>query len=128
MSQGMKNLQTASRSSARRDRMLAIDTNHTPSSTSPNQTYGPYHTDDSGYADDLEAEYDADNASDRSSQGQGQYGHYHSNSGGSGSGLGMSGGGGGSASMGGGGYYGNGRLPSMDMGIENIINRPGNGR
>ena len=84
MSQGLKNLQTAARSASRRERMLdtsnstAIYTPLTPSSISHSSsaaygvpTYGAYehHDDsrDSGYAEDLEAKWDADNASDQSS-------------------------------------------------------------
>jgi hypothetical protein len=125
MSQGLKNLQTAARSASRRERMLdtsSSTTIHTPLTSSsishPGSvpTYGAYeHHDDSGYADELEAEYDADNASDRSSNGNGNgyvHGHYHTHSA--------------SSSMG--GSYGQGRVSSMDMGIDAIINRPGNGR
>jgi hypothetical protein len=139
MSQGLKNLQTAARSASRRDRMLDTSNStaiHTPltsssishpgSSTHGVPTYGAYeHHDDSGYADDLEAEYDADNASDRSSNANGYVqGHYHTHSASSaGSINGMGGMGGGY-----GGQHGQSRVSSMDMGIDAIINRPGNGR
>jgi hypothetical protein len=133
MSQGLKNLQTSARSCARRERML--DTSSAASD--PNSLHSVHGTygglDDSGIEIDLEAEYDADGASEHSggSNGYGGYGHGRMDSGGS------------SASgRGGGGYYGdvNGgqggsglsghgsRLPSMDMGIDAIINRPGGGR
>jgi hypothetical protein len=123
MSQGLKNLQTAARSASRRERMLDTSSStaiHTPLTSSsisvPN--YGAYeHHDDSGYADELEAEYDADNASDRSSNGNGNgyvHGHYHTHSA--------------TSSMGGSYGHGQGRVSSMDMGIDAIINRPGNGR
>ena len=106
MSQGLKNLQQAARSCARRERML--DTTNTMGGGG---AYGdPHHTDDSGIGIDIdEAEYDADGASEHS--------------GGSNSNNSM-----------GGGYYQQGqqqhrgyqqRLPSMDMGIDAIINRPG---
>ncbi|KAE9366896.1 hypothetical protein N431DRAFT_79931 [Stipitochalara longipes BDJ] len=86
MSQGLKNLQTAARSCARRERMLDTSQN------------GPYQ----------------DGASDRSGSAGAYQGHHYSSSAGSG---------------GSGGYHPHGqRLPSMDMGIDAIINRPGNGR
>jgi len=111
MSQGLKNLQTAARAHARRERML--DTNGMMSSSS---AYGPdAHADDSGIGiEDLEAEYD--NSSDRSASvyGSGQ-GHHHSYSNGSVDGRYMQ-------------HPGNGRLPSMDMGVDAILNRPGGGR
>ena len=130
MSHGLKNLQTAARSCSRRERLL--DTSHPNANPHPDtQNYGAYsanHTDDSGYADELEAEYDADGASDRSSncQSAGYHpGHHYSASGGSaGSGGPMMDG----RVMGMYGGHGQGRLPSMDMGIDAIINRPGNGR
>lgn len=104
-----------------------------------------HHTDDSGYADELEAEYDADGASDRSGGSVYQehaqhsqhvsHGHGYSQSGGSAASMGMGVVGGMNGGM------GNGmdlrgmdvryaqhqsRLPSMDngMGIDAIINRP----
>ncbi|KAE8445720.1 hypothetical protein EG329_012899 [Mollisiaceae sp. DMI_Dod_QoI] len=83
MSQGLKNLQTSARSCARRERLL----DNTSIGTSASQTggggggpnyAGPFeHPDDSGYADELEAEYDADGASDRS----GSNSAYHPSSG-----------------------------------------------
>ena len=107
MSQGLKNLQTAARSCARRERMLDTSNPHS-------YTYGE--RDDSGIGcDDLDdmsggngADYDA--ASDRSgSAGVYQAGHHYSSSAGS-SGY---------------GHPHGGRLPSMDnMGIDSIINRP----
>ena len=128
MSQGLKNLQTSARSCARRERML--DTS-SAGSNDPH-LHGTYSgLDDSGIEIDLEAEYDADGASEHSggSNGYGAYGHGRMDSGGTGAG-------------GRGGYYGdvngvpsqNGmgghgsRLPSMDMGIDAIINRPSGGR
>jgi len=128
MSQGLKNLQTSARSCARRERML--DTSSLPSHTTGSLDGNYPGLDDSGI--DLEAEYDADGASvsehSGGSNGYG-YGHQRMESG---------------ASSGSGGYYGrtdggfNGggsggsgsgsRLPSMDMGIDSIINRPGGGR
>ncbi|PMD51315.1 uncharacterized protein K444DRAFT_544741 [Hyaloscypha bicolor E] len=108
MSQGLKNLQTAARSCARRERML--DT----SQSGPYQ--GAYDRDDSGLGlgDDIGADYDGDGASDRSGSASAYQGHHYSSSAGSG---------------GSGGYHPHGqRLPSMDMGIDAIINRPGNGR
>ncbi|KAL2061174.1 hypothetical protein VTL71DRAFT_7447 [Oculimacula yallundae] len=185
MSQGLKNLQTAARSHARRERML--DPNSTSSSIPNNNnnhhhslsqthshqgssSYTEYgaHTDvDSGYADDLdreleaeaEAEYDADDASDRSTANydhlSGPYqnhnhnhshnhNHNHSLSSSTGSssgngslrslagmgGMGMLGG----VGVNGMGQYsmhqsqGLGRLPSMDMGIDAIINRAPGGQ
>ncbi|TVY33177.1 hypothetical protein LOCC1_G008139 [Lachnellula occidentalis] len=108
MSQGLKNLQTASRAHARRERML--DTNAGMLSSG----YGrDAHADDSGIGiEDLEAEYDA--GSDRSTSAYGgQNGHYHSHSNGS---------------VGDGRYMPHGqRLPSMDMGIDAIINGPSQG-
>jgi hypothetical protein len=127
MSQGLKNLQQAARACARRERML--DTSN------PNindiGAYDPQHTDDSGIGfDEGEAEYDADGASEHS--------------GGSNSNNSLIGAGGGGGNMGNGmgggmGYYQQSiqqqqhrgyaqRLPSMDMGIDAIINRPGGGR
>ena len=108
MSQGLKNLQTAARSHARRERML--DT----SGGAHGMGGGAYdHTDDSGISiDDLEAEYDADGASGRSgssaqSTGNSYLGYQDQRQ-----------------------YVGHGqgpnvRLASMDMGIDAIINRPG---
>ena len=106
MSHGLKNLQTAARAHARRERML--DTN------AGMMSYGrDAHADDSGIGiEDLEAEYD--DRSDRSTSvygGQSGGGHYHRHSNGS---VGD-------------GRYMQQRLPSMDMGIDAIINRPGNG-
>jgi hypothetical protein len=109
MSQGLKNLQTAARSCARRERML--DTSQSGPYTG---AYGG--RDDSGISldDDLEADYDGDGQSDRSGSASAYQGHHYSSSAGSG----------GSAI-----YHPHGqRLPSMDMGIDAIINRPGNGR
>ncbi|KAH7327398.1 hypothetical protein BKA65DRAFT_405938 [Rhexocercosporidium sp. MPI-PUGE-AT-0058] len=151
MSHGLKNLQTAARSCARRERML----DPSSSGSHPHPSQGGYtgyeaHTDDSGYADeqdhdhehDLEAEYDADGASDRSStngvqvsyshhgghgHGMSSGGHYHSHSHSNGSNGSMNGMGAVGGMVGGGmGGYGmhQGRLPSMDMGIDAIINRP----
>ena len=107
MSQGLKNLQTAARSHARRERML-----DTSGAGVHGMGGGAYdHTDDSGIGiDDLEAEYDADGASERSGSSaqsagnsyvgyQDQRQQYHQGN--------------------------SGRLPSMDMGIDAIINRPG---
>ncbi|KAF8853589.1 hypothetical protein BDZ45DRAFT_706919 [Acephala macrosclerotiorum] len=158
MSQGLKNLQTSARSCARRERILDSTSSSQPGSAPPyvgqsqNANGGfEHHTDDSGYADELEQEYDA--ASDRSSslyqeQGPG-HGHQYSQSGGSAGSLGMGVGGGmNGGNLGGGGGMGMGnggmgvqmdlrgmggdlryaqhqsRLPSMDMGIDAIINRP----
>jgi hypothetical protein len=135
MGQGLKNLQTSARSCARRERML--DPNSNNASQSQSMSHSPYnhstsylpHSDDSGYADELEGEA-YDGASDRSSQYnqeyQGSYGHQHSLSNGSGSSMG-------SGMMGGdprNAYAVNvgGRLPSMDMGIDAIINRPSGNR
>jgi hypothetical protein len=106
MSQGLKNLQQAARTCARRERML---------DTSGGNLGAYSHTDDSGIGiDELEAEYDADGASEHS--------------GGSNSNNSMGGGGYYQAQQGGQqhrGYGGHqGRLPSMDMGIDAIINRP----
>ena len=109
MSQGLKNLQQAARSSARRERML--DPNSHPNLGSSGGAYDPQHTDDSGIGiDDLEAEYDADGASEHSGGSNsnnslgGGYGYQtHNNH----------------------RYQGHqSRLPSMDMGIDAIINRP----
>src|SRR4051812_18895726 len=111
MSQGLKNLQTSARSCARRERMLDTSS-HATGGSMDDGTYGV--VDDSGI--DLEAEYDADGASEHSggSNGYGGYsnGHQRIASGGS-SGSGNSG-----------RWYGDGqgsgqgsRLPSMDMGI-----------
>ena len=106
MSQGLKNLQQAARSCARRERMLDTQSGQLGA-------YDPRHADDSGIGiDELEAEYDADGASEHS-------GGSNSNN-----------------SMGGGYYQNQGqqhrgyqqRLPSMDMGIDAIINRPNNQR
>jgi len=112
MSQGLKNLQTAARAHARRERML--DTN-AGMMGSVGGSYGrDAHADDSGIGiDDLEAEYDG--GSDRSTSVYGGQGHYHSHSNGSvGDGRYMQ-------------HSGGQRLPSMDMGIDSIINRPNNG-
>jgi len=109
MQQGLKNLQTSARSCARRERMLDTSSNSLGVS-------GAYQ-DDSGIGDDFEAEYDADAASEhsRGSAGTGgmsggYYGHQSHNSSGS-SGSRMS------------AYGQQSRLPSIDMGIQNIINR-----
>ncbi|KAG0645603.1 hypothetical protein D0Z07_8506 [Hyphodiscus hymeniophilus] len=107
MSQGLKNLQQSARSCARRERMLDPS-----SSLNPGGAYDPQHTDDSGIGiDDLEAEYDADGASEHSGGsnsnhslgGYGGYQQQHQTQ----------------------RYQHQSRLPSMDMGIEAIINRPG---
>lgn len=143
MSQGLKNLQTSARSCARRERML--DTASTSQNGAPAYGVGQnsgagafeHHTDDSGYADDLEAEYDADGASDRSGGSVYQPEHHSHMSGGHG--YSQSGGSAGSMGMGMvGGMDLRGmdvryaqhqsRLPSMDMGIDAIINRPSGGR
>lgn len=110
MSQGLKNLQTAARAHARRERMSENGM------TSNMGTYGrDAHADDSGIGiEDLEAEYDG--SSDRSASvygGQGQ-GHHHSYSNGSVDGRYMQ-------------HANGGRLPSMDMGVDAILNRPGGG-
>lgn len=109
MQQGLKNLQTSARSCARRERML---------DTSGHGLGVPgAYQDDSGIGDDFEAEYDADGASEHSrgsnctgGMGGGYYGHESHHSTGS-SGSRMS------------GYGQQSRLPSIDMGIQNIINR-----
>lgn len=112
MSQGLKNLQQAARSCARRERML---------DTSTGQNLGAYdtiHTDDSGIGiDDLEAEYDADGASEHS-------GGSNSNNSlvGGGGGFAFQGRGQGQRGGGGEGYGHQSRVPSMDMGIGAIIN------
>jgi hypothetical protein len=115
MSTGLKNLQTASRAYSRRERLSSGSSNAVQDPL--NQQY-----DDSGVSgiDDLEAEYDADGASDHSSQGlgygyRGMHGGSHQRGGSSGS----------NGAYGGqnGGVNGHGRLPSMDMGIGAIINR-----
>ncbi|KAH8646561.1 hypothetical protein BGZ60DRAFT_474622 [Tricladium varicosporioides] len=145
MSQGLKNLQTAARSHARHERMLS--TSHSlPQQSHSSHSHHPSHSsllpgnnysaDDSGISiEDLEAEYDAnhdhDGHSERSSSsvygGHGG-GHYHSHSGGSGVGS-LDGRGYSMQGQGGQGSGQQGRLPSMDMGIDAIINRPGgNGR
>src|ERR1700709_1727241 len=102
MSQGLKNLQTSARSCARRERML--DTSSHATSNSLDRTYGAL--DDSGI--DLEAEYDADGASEHSGGSNGYGYHQRLDCGGS-------------SSSAGGRYYGDGggqgRLPSMDLGI-----------
>lgn len=109
MSQGLKNLQTAARSCARRERML--DTSQGGPYTG---AYGERDDSGIGLGDDLEADYDGDGQSDRSGSASAYQGHHYSSSAGSG---------------GSGGYHPHGqRLPSMDMGIDAIINRPGNGR
>jgi hypothetical protein len=94
MSSGLKNLQTAARSCTRRERL--------ETSTQPhNGAYGDPHTDDSGIGiDDLEAEYDADGGSEHS---RGSMAHMRDQHGRP--------------------QYQH-RLPSMDMGIDAIINRP----
>jgi hypothetical protein len=111
MSQGLKNLQTAARSCARRERML--DTSQGGSYTGG--AYGERDDSGIGLGDDLEAEYDADGASDRSGSASAYQGHHYSSSVGS-------------AVSGGYGHPHEQRLPSMDMGIDAIINRPSNGR
>jgi hypothetical protein len=151
MAQGLKNLQTSARSCIRRERMLD------PNSTNPSQPHSmsqsPYnnstsylpHSDDSGYADELEGEA-YDGASDRSSTGYqpgeyqqaGQaeyregygngYGHQHSLSNASGSSMGSMMGSGAVMSDPRNAYAVNGRVPSMDMGIDAIINRPSGSR
>lgn len=158
MSQGLKNLQTAARSCARRERLLDPQAQV---QSNPNQNgYGgaSHYTDDSGYADELEAEYDpTDGASERSGGSYGYGGsHQHTGSNTSvaslaGMGMNVNGnmgymmngvGGGQLTGIGGGVHQGqlsgvNGqggvnsqgqRLPSMDMGIDAIINRPSGGR
>jgi len=116
MSQGLKNLQTAARSCARRERLLDSQSHHVQNGQGYPGAYADHHTDDSGIGiDDLEAEYDADGASDRSStygnMNGNPYGHQHGNSGSSGGSRG--------------GYHQHGsRLATMDMGIDAIINRP----
>ncbi|RDL31049.1 uncharacterized protein BP5553_09838 [Venustampulla echinocandica] len=140
MSQGLKNLQTAARAHARRERLL--DNSGAGGVGSAGMLgVGAYdvrdhHADDSGIGsiEDLEAEYDATDggasSSGRSTSSvyathQGHHGHYHSHSGGSAVGSMVDG-------RGGGGYTTHQqrgqRLPSMDMGIDAIINRPNNGR
>lgn len=182
MTHGLKNLQTKARSCARRERLsepspsaLPQPQHHHPHLASQNQNQGQgayggaYHTDDSGYADDLEgleAESYQDHT-DGASERSGSYGyqsHQHTGSAGSVASLGgmMPGmGGGGMGAVNGAGMNGqmmdtrtqymvagmgvhqgggggmlnvnvNGqqgqRLPSMDMGIDAIINRPSGGR
>ncbi len=136
MSQGLKNLQTAARSCARRERLL--DPTHAPTQSQGSYNPGAFeqHTDDSGYADDIEPDYDADGASDRSSNGY--QGHYHSHSNGSNGSMGGGSMGGGMGGMGGNmmtdprflqQHQHQPRLPSLDMGIDAIINRqPPGGR
>ncbi len=167
MSQGLKNLQTAARSCARRERLLDPSTN--PNSSHPQNPYNlpSGFENDSGYAEDLEGnEYDADGASERSGGSYGYGGgHHHTASAGSSINgmVGSVGGNGGMNGMGNrvassmgngngvnmmdsrtqaymmssvgvqhqslGGVNGQGqRLPSMDMGIDAIINRPSGGR
>ena len=108
MSQGLKNLQIAAHSCVRRERML---------NTSQGEPYqGAYDRDDSGLGlgDDIRADHDGDSASNCSSSASAYQGHYSSSSASSGRS---------------GGYYPHGqRLPSMDMGIDAIINQPGNRR
>lgn len=91
-----------------------LDTSSHATSNSLDGTYAGL--DDSGI--DLEVEYDADGASEHSggSNGYGAYQHQRLDSGSSAGGSSR--------------YYGDGqsRLPSMDMGIDAIINRPGGGR
>ncbi|EPE35290.1 Homeo [Glarea lozoyensis ATCC 20868] len=128
MSQGLKNLQTAARSHARRERLLSPShshSHHTSLSHSPNHAFPPYSSsassgayvrDDSGIEiEDMEGADYNDGSSERmssssSAYGGQHYGHGHSHSGGSG--------------VGSVGYGHNGRLPSIDMGIDAIINRP----
>ncbi|KAG9229316.1 hypothetical protein BJ875DRAFT_202391 [Amylocarpus encephaloides] len=127
MSQGLKNLQTSARSHARRERLLSPS--HTASSFPPyssSTSSANYIRDDSGIGidDHQDGEYN-DGSSERMSSssspygGNGQvYGHSHSQSGGSGvgsvNGYGVVNGHGGHG----------GRLPSMDMNIDAIINQP----
>jgi len=110
MTQGLKNLQAHARSGARRERLLDAGG---AGGMGGGGAYGDSHTDDSGIGiEDLEAEYDADGASDNSSGGGGGGGggmvqqQYHQQR----------------------AQYHQQRLPSMDMGIDAIINRPGNRR
>jgi hypothetical protein len=151
MSQGLKNLQTSARSCARRERILdtASTSQNSAAAYGVGQNGGAFeHTDDSGYADDLEAEYDADGASDRSGGSVYQehvphshvsHGHGYSQSGGSANSMGMGVVGGMNGGMGQGMdlrgmdvryAQHQSRLPSMDngMGIDAIINRPTGGR
>ncbi|KAF4636698.1 hypothetical protein G7Y89_g1384 [Cudoniella acicularis] len=141
MSQGLKNLQTAARAHARRERMLDSTNSINSNPNNPSNMLGfDGHADDSGISiEDLEAEYDGDGGqSERSTSSiygghnpHHHQGHYHSHSGGSGVGSV-----GGDAIVRGGGYvtshqghtHHGQRLPSMDMGIDAIINRPNNGR
>ncbi|KAI9051853.1 hypothetical protein LZ554_004114 [Drepanopeziza brunnea f. sp. 'monogermtubi'] len=175
MAQGLKNLQTAARSCARRERLVLSPNHphsqhdlsssssshlsqHHPHSHSQNNAYpltttttttNPFdhQADDSGYADadadadDLDLDLEPGYTSDRSSTGY-QGGHYHShphphhphphphslsNGSNSNSNSNINGNG----SMGGQQqqqqqqHHGQGRLPSMDMGIGAIINRTG---
>jgi len=112
MSQGIKNMQTAARACTRREGALS----GSPSLQDPLQKY-----DDSGVSgiDDLEAECDADGASNHSGPsglgGYGQYQDHHQNR---------------AARQHGGVYVhaqglgqAGSRLSSMDMGIGAIINR-----
>jgi hypothetical protein len=128
MSQGLKNLQTAARSHARRERLLSplhSHSNHNSLSHSPNNSFPPYSSsnssgayvrDDSGIdIEEMEGGDYNDGSSERmssssSAYGGQHYGHGHSHSGGSG--------------VGSVGYGHGGRLPSIDMGIDAIINRP----
>jgi len=123
MSQGLKNLQQSARSCTRRERMIP-STHSNSNSNPPTSAYDPQEDSAIGI-EDLEAEYDADGASEHSGS--------NSNSNHS---LG---------SMAGYGYQTQtqsqnhnmqnmqryqhqghqSRLPSMDMGIDAIINRPG---
>jgi hypothetical protein len=135
MSQGLKNLQASARSCARRERMLDAHTSNTgipvgAYDTDPHPEHDSGHTDDSGIGidgSDLEAEYDADGASDHSGSHAGSLSGYAP--------YGMGGGMSRQGMSSGGGRRGRGapqyghqqRLPSMDMGIDAIINRP-NGR
>ncbi|KAH7330543.1 hypothetical protein BKA65DRAFT_539661 [Rhexocercosporidium sp. MPI-PUGE-AT-0058] len=93
MSQGLKNLQTAARSSARREHILdPSSANYSHSHSHGSYTSSEAHTDDSGYAD--EHDHDIGAVGGMAGTGMGGYGMHQ------------------------------GRLPSMDMGIDAIINRP----
>ena len=128
MSQGLKNLQTAARSHARRSRLLSPTNSHSPAAIFPpyssSSSSGAYIRDDSGIGiEDLEGGDYNDGSSGRmssssSNYGGQNYGHAHGN--GTGHGHSHSGGSG----VGSGGYGHDGRLPSIDMGIDAIINRP----
>ncbi|KAH8816580.1 hypothetical protein F5884DRAFT_227881 [Xylogone sp. PMI_703] len=116
MSTGLKNIQTAARSATRRERM----NDGLGQAMAPGAYAVEPHTDDSSLSiDELEAEYDADGASSTHSGGsvgmsmavpqshhyhQGHHQQHHH--------------------QGHQQYHHSQRLPSMDMGIESIINRP----